>query len=118
MILSKEYMQSEFPLWYIFIFYNSEHKLVTCWIYEGYIAPPNKNCILIRHRGINHFNWIKHGISCQQPTKVVDSNVSGNDKYLPVNNKNVPLSIDNVINIETKKDVQILLVRSFEEWWQ
>ena len=41
---------------------------------------------------------------------MVDISVSGNDKYLPVNNKTPPPSIGNVTNIETKKDVQILPV--------
>ena len=36
--------------------------------------------------------------------------MTGNGKYLPVNEKTLPPSIDNVTNIETKKYVQILPV--------
>ena len=91
-------------------FYNSKHESVTCWSHQGYISPPNKNFILIRHNRINHFAWIKHGVHSKQPTKVLNISVMGDVKYLPVNDKTLSPSIDNVTNIETKKDVQTLPV--------
>ena len=89
-------------------FYNREDESVTFWSHTGYIFPPNKHCILIWHNGINCFDWIKDGVPSKYPTKVVDISLTVNYKYLPVNNKIPPLVIDNVTNIETKTDVQIL----------
>ena len=89
--------------------YNSEHEVVTCWSHKGYIAPLTKNYLLVWYNEINHFNGIKYGLSFQLHTTVVDSIVVRKDKYLPVNNKKQPQT-DKVINIGTKKHVQILPV--------
>ena len=41
-------------------------------------------------------------------SKVLNINIMRNNKYLPINNKNPLPNIENVTNIETKKDAQIL----------
>ena len=39
--------------------YNKTKDTTTHWYHDGFITPPEKDCLLIWHNGTDHFNWIK-----------------------------------------------------------
>ena len=44
--------------------YDKKLDSIKTWLHTGYIAPPDTDCLLILHNGIDHFNWIRrHEIS-------------------------------------------------------